>query len=337
MLVPMKKAKGIILFSGGLDSLLAAKILLNQQIELIGINCVLPYVSPFIKNEELAVSKFADEINLKLIYHRCGKPYIEMLKKPRYGYGKNINPCIDCKIFFLKVAEKYMKELSADFVATGEVVGQRPMSQLKHTLLQIENNSSLKGRLLRPLSAKILEPTVPEKEGLIDRNKFYEINGRSRTAQFKLAEELNIIEYESPAGGCKFTDKNISNRMFDIIKHKNEIDDIDLYLCTIGRHFRLNENLKIIVARNSEECNKLEEAIKYSNGLFIPNFSGPSVYIDGKIDCNIIEIIVSIINKFGKYCEKDNSIDLYNNKYKIIRTVSSKTIVDTVFLESKRI
>lgn len=332
----MKKAKGILLFSGGLDSLIAAKILMEQNIELIGLHCILPFLSPKLDTDELFASKAAKEIGLNLIHYRCDSEYIDMLKNPIHGYGKNINPCIDCKIFFMKIAEKMMIEHNADFVATGEVVGQRPMSQLKHTLNHIENSTSLKGRLLRPLSAKLLKPTIPELEGQIDREKLLDINGRGRSQQIDLADDFGIEDYASPAGGCVFTDSNIAKRMFDIIEHKKNITNIDLYLCTIGRNYRINDDLKIIVARNEKECNDLKELQEYSDIIFAPEFSGPTVYASGIIDPEKYELIASIINRFGKMDENNIEIKIFNKK-KQISVISSKEIVSDEKLNEMRI
>ncbi len=175
--------KGIVLFSGGLDSLLTVKVLQQQDVELVGIFFVLPFYSPFTDFRTLSAVHAAEELGLELRLHYCDREYLDIIKNPAYGYGKGINPCIDCRIYFLKKAAELMNELEADFVATGEVVGQRPMSQMKNTLRLIEKQSGLNGRILRPLSAKILEPTIPEREGILDREKFMDLNGRSRKRQ----------------------------------------------------------------------------------------------------------------------------------------------------------
>ena len=199
-----KKGKCILLYSGGLDSLLAGKILIDLNIEVIGFHCVLPYYPPDTDLEKLDISIYAKQIGLNLRYHRCGDEYIDILKNPPNGYGKHINPCIDCKIYFIKKAVELMQKTDADFVATGEVMGQRPMSQQKNSLNHIENNT-LKGKLLRPLSAKLLVPTIPEITGIVDREKLYDINGRGRSKQFELAKNFGIKNFSSPAGGCLFT------------------------------------------------------------------------------------------------------------------------------------
>jgi len=308
-------ARGILLYSGGLDSLLAAKLLMEQGVELTGLHFILPFYPPDFDFTDLHSVKQAADIGLKLEFYKCGKEYLEMLKNPIHGYGKNINPCIDCKIFFIKKASEYMKHFKADFVATGEVVGQRPMSQLKHTLKHIEKSTDLKGRLLRPLSAKILEPTIAELEGKIDRNRLLDINGRGRKRQLELAAEYGITDYTSPSGGCLFTDKNIALRIKDIFDHEEDINETDIYSATIGRHFRTENNVKIIVARNEKEGKELEKIKNYSDCMIYPEFSGPTIFIKGKINDGDKKIITSILTKYGRpEADEKRFYLVYNNK-----------------------
>ncbi len=303
-------AKGILLYSGGLDSILAAKLLMEQNVDLIGLHFVLPFYPPSFDLNELDAAKQAKKIGLKLEFYRCGKEYLEMVKNPIHGYGKNINPCIDCKIFFIKKATEYMELFNADFVATGEVVGQRPMSQLKHTLRHIEKSTNLAGKLLRPLSAKILEPTIAEKEGKIDRTRLLDINGRGRKHQLELAAKYGITDYSSPSGGCLFTDKNIASRIKDIFAKEDKVEEIDLYLSTIGRHFRTDKNSKIIIARNQKESMDLENIKEFADSMLYPIFSGPTVFIKGKIDDRDLSAITSIMARYGKPEPENNRISL---------------------------
>jgi tRNA U34 2-thiouridine synthase MnmA/TrmU len=309
------KARGILLYSGGLDSLLAAKLLMDQGVELTGLHFILPFYPPDFDFDELHSVKQAKNIGLKLEFYRCGKEYLEMLKNPMHGYGKNINPCIDCKIFFIKKASEYMERYKADFVATGEVVGQRPMSQLKHTLKHIEKSTNLKGRLLRPLSAKILDPTIAEIEGKIDRNRLLDINGRGRKRQLELAAEYGISDYASPAGGCLFTDKNIASRIKDIFDHEDDVGENDIYSATIGRHFRTENNVKIIVSRNEKEGMELEKIKNDADCMAYPEFSGPTIFIKGRMNEQDKEIITAIMTKYGKPEENEKRFHLvYKDK-----------------------
>ena len=331
----IKKGKCILLYSGGLDSLLAGKILIDLNIEVIGLHCVLPYYPPDTDLEKLDLSMNAKNIGLNLIHHRCGEDYIDILKNPPNGYGKNINPCIDCKIYFIKKAAEMMLETDADFVATGEVIGQRPMSQHKNSLNLIEK-STLKGKLLRPLSAKLLKPTIPEITGIVDRDKLYDINGRGRSRQFELAEIFGLKNFSSPSGGCLFTDKFISARVKDLIDNEPEFKQEELYLLKIGRHFRINPSLKIIVSKSEEDTMQLEKYENNSDFFFRPDFSGPSVYVKGVMNDADIDIINSIISRYGKPSSTENLINIYKNK-NLYKTINAIDQIDDEKLEDYRI
>jgi len=305
----MKKTKGVILFSGGLDSVLAARLLMEQNIELIGFHCILPFSDPHIKNEDLAVTKSAKQIGLKLVYHKCGKEYLDMVKNPPNGYGKYVNPCIDCKIYFITKAAEYMNEIGADFVATGEVVGQRPMSQQKHTINQIKNETKLDGRLLRPLSAKILKPTFVEEQGLVNRDKLLDFNGRGRTRQMKLAEKYGIENYESPSGGCHFTEELVANKARDLFKYHFDYSSDDIFLLSGGRHFRISETTKVIVGRNEFENENIEK-LKYIGTLFRPNFKGATLLVKGLIEEKDYEFVSSILARYGKPEELEYEVEI---------------------------
>jgi len=331
----MKHGKCILLYSGGLDSLLAGKILMDLGVEVTGLHFILPYFLPDIEPEMLKESVIAKQIGLKIIHYRCGEEYIDMLKNPPHGYGKHINPCIDCKIFFIKKAIELMAETGADFIATGEVVGQRPMSQLKHTLNHIEN-STLKGKLLRPLSAKLLKPTIAEINGIIDREKLYDINGRGRSRQIELAKKFGIKEYTSPAGGCLFTDKFMALRIRDLIVNSPDFKQDDLYLLKTGRHFRLNPSVKIIVSRNERESIELEKHESLFTYAFKPLFKGPSVFVKGILNNDDINIINSIICRYGKPVEEENHIEIFSNETLLFKSTSVEPINDDI-LEKMRI
>ena len=204
-----------------------------------------------------------------------------MLRKPKYGYGRNMNPCIDCKIFMIRKAKKYAKEIGADFLFTGEVLGERPKSQHSPALRLIEQDSGLKGRLLRPLSAKLLSETVAEKKGLIDRTKLLSIQGRSRKPQFQLAKEYGITSYPSPAGGCLLTCEEYSKKLKDLFNNKRRISLSDVALLRLGRHFRLGKN-KIIVGRNETENKLLMQQKNNSDFYFeLTDIVGPVTLLQG--------------------------------------------------------
>jgi len=322
----VSQVKGVLLYSGGLDSLIAARLLMDQGISLTGLHCILPYYPPDQNADDMKQTKLAKQIGLELVHYRCGNEYIEMLKKPAHGYGKEINPCIDCKIFFLRRAAELMGDLKADFVATGEVAGQRPMSQLKHTLIHIEKESGLTGRLIRPLSAKIFKPSVPELEGLVDRDRLLDINGRGRKRQMELAAFYGITDYELPAGGCLFTDKTIAALIRDAFNKEKNVSQLDLFLLKTGRHLRLTDDLKIIVSRNKAETEELEKYTGFSDFFFKPEFSGPSVYARGLMTGHDLQVILAIITFYGKASKEENLITVYQKNVQIKKIPALETI-----------
>ena len=250
----IKRAIG--LFSGGLDSWLAALVVQKQGFDVT----LLHFSSPYYGYKDEGLKKLeeqAKKYGFNLVVHEPGLDYIEMLTNPRYGYGKAINPCIDCHAFMLRTSRGYMDELKASFVFTGEVMGQRPMSQHKNALRSVEKTSNLQGYLIRPLSAKLLNESIPEQEGVIDREQLYDISGRGRKRQIELAKEFNLTDYPAPAGGCKFTERHLKPR-FNYIKSQNSnINWEDMRLLLIGRHFNINDDLHLIIARDNVEVEKL--------------------------------------------------------------------------------
>ena len=281
---------------------------MEQGFDVTGFYCILPFTADDFVPEDSPPALLAEKIGLPLVFYRCGQEYLDMVKAPEHGYGANMNPCIDCKIHFMKKAGAYMKESGALFVATGEVVGQRPMSQLKHIMNHILKASNLEGRLLRPLSAKLLKPTIMEEQGIVDRDKLFGIQGRGRKPQMELAAKYGITEYASPAGGCLFTDPNVSARLRDLFAHHKDCSVTDTYLLTIGRHFRLDNGSKLIVARNESEGKKLAFYKGSSPFYFEPSFKGPSALVRGEPESDIVPLAASIICRYGRPDEKNNTI-----------------------------
>jgi tRNA-specific 2-thiouridylase len=275
----MTKIKALALLSGGLDSTLAAKLILEQGIDVVAINFASPFCS--YAKDELGVAEVAKQLNVPLKVVNVGDEYLKIVRKPKHGYGKNMNPCIDCRIFILKEAKKYAKEIGAAFIFTGEVLGERPMSQHFSALQLVEEESGLKGKILRPLSARLLPETVMEKKGLVDRGKLLCIRGRSRKPQIKLAEEFNIRDYPSPAGGCLLTCREYASKLRDLFKHKKRCSMADVSLLKVGRHFRFGKN-KIVVGRNEAE-NKILTAQKTQNDCYfeVPNIGSPITVLQG--------------------------------------------------------
>ena len=258
------KAKALALFSGGLDSSLAVKLVQEQGVEVEAIAFLTPFYSA--KPGGFSLERAAQQLGVPLTVVRLGLDYLRVIRKPKYGYGKHMNPCIDCRIYMLQKAKQYAKRIGASFIITGEVLGERPMSQNWKALKIIEEESSLKGRLLRPLSAKLLPPTEPEKAGIVDRNRLLDIRGRSRKRQLALARVYGITLYQSPAGGCLLTYKEFVAKLRDLLMHRKRVSMADLELLKVGRHFRFGDN-KIIVGRNREE-NEMLLRLKGRNDYF---------------------------------------------------------------------
>lgn len=300
-----KKTKALVLLSGGLDSILAAKLLLAQNIEVEGI-C---FYSNFFDCG--LAKKAAKRLDIKLREVDISEEFLKIIKTPKYGYGVGLNPCIDCHALMLKKAGEIMKKEEFSFVATGEVLGERPMSQHKKALEIVEREAGLKDYLLRPLSAKLLEPTVFEKQGLIDREKLLDISGRSRKRQIELAEFFGISDYPTPAGGCTLTQVGFAERMKDLIKHKPNFDLDDAKLIKIGRHFWIDD-AQIILGRNKEENKILLEAKKEKDIIVEPeNFVGPSALIrDKKICEEVIKRAKELIVQYSLKVKKDEDLSL---------------------------
>jgi tRNA U34 2-thiouridine synthase MnmA/TrmU len=255
------KRKAVALLSGGLDSTLAVRMMLDCDIEVEALNFTSPFCTCTGKNSgcKSEAVRVAQEYNIPIKVMHKGTDYLEIVRNPVHGYGKGVNPCVDCRIYLLKKAREYMLEIGADFVFTGEVLGQRPMSQRRDTLRVIERESGLAGLLLRPLSARHFEPTLPEKEGWVDRDKLLAIEGRSRSSQIMLAEELDVKNYPCPAGGCLLTELSFVPKVRDVFDHSEELVLRDFRLLKIGRHFRIGPQSKSIIGRSETDNDQLEQ------------------------------------------------------------------------------
>lgn len=305
--------KAIALLSGGLDSTLAVKVLLEQGIAVEALNFTSPFCTCTGKNAgcKSEAVRVAEEFNIPIKVMNKGLDYLELVRKPRHGYGKGLNPCIDCRIFLLKKAKEYMQEVGADFVITGEVLGQRPMSQRRDTLRVIERESGLEGLLLRPLSAKHFQPTIPESEGWVDREKLLAMQGRSRREQFELAEELDVKNYPCPAGGCLLTELSFVGKVRDVFEHCDDLNLRDFRLLKLGRHFRIGERTKVIVGRNDAENNLLEAALQPGEAA-LRWVDGPSplAALMGKSDPELRRIAAQILLRYTKAPKEEATIEV---------------------------
>ena len=263
----MKKRKAIALFSGGLDSTLAIKLIIDQGVEVIACNINTGFGTTHDRQKHM--QNMCDQIGAELRIIDIQSEYLQnVLFSPKYGYGKHFNPCIDCHAKMFEVAKEIMEAESADFLISGEVLGQRPMSQNADALNIVLNEANVNGLLVRPLSAQQLKPTIAETEGWIDREKLENIQGRSRDRQLELVDAYGITDYESPGGGCLLTDANFTIKIMDYIKHDPTFNVEDIQVLKWGRHFRLPDGAKMVVGRKKDENRHLQE-IKNSKFIHI--------------------------------------------------------------------
>lgn len=290
--------KAIALVSGGLDSTLAARLVKEQGIEVIALHFEIPFCVCGKNNPRGSGNPACGavtDLGLELKTIDISNEFLDTVKNPKHGYGKNLNPCIDCRILMLRKAKELMAKIGADFLVTGEVLGQRPMSQYKHALELIDKESGLKGLVLRPLSAKILPPTIPEKEGWVDAHKLLGFQGRSRRPQMDLAEAFDIRGYSSPAGGCLLTEPLFVSKVRDLIDHK-EFSLGNIELLKIGRHFRLGSKTKLIAGRDEKENERLSSLAKKNDYLFSTrDIPGPVALGRGVFTKGLIELSCGIV------------------------------------------
>lgn len=266
--------RALAMISGGLDSILAAKLIKEQGIEVIGI-CFRSYFF----NEENA-KRMTAQIGIRLEVVDFSKEHFEMVKNPKHGWGKNINPCIDCHSMMMKYSGELLEKFDADFIITGEVLNQRPMSQNRSALDVVKKQSGFSEKILRPLCAKNLKETQMEIDGLVDREKLLDISGRSRKIQMELAEKWGIKDYPSPAGGCKLTEPGYAVRLKEVLDRKNEVTEKDIHLLKYGRHFISENNVKIIVSRTAEEGEQIKALLGNKDMMFLATkFRGAMVII----------------------------------------------------------
>ena len=294
--------KAVALISGGLDSLLAARLVRDQGYDVTGLYFTSAFSKSYGREDDTPAVAVSRAMGLDLRIRDLGMPYIDLIRSPRHGYGKNSNPCIDCKIFMLNEAKAVMQELGAPFVVTGEVLGQRPMSQRRDTLHVIERDAGLRGLILRPLSATVLPPTRAEQDGLIDRGRLLGISGRGRTVQLRLAERYGIQGFSTPAGGCLLTDRNFSEKLQDLFRTKEQVSLDDIRLLTVGRHFKLESGLRIVLGRDQKENEVLAGIATHGFHLFIPHdFPGPVALLSGTPTAEIKQAVGRLILTYSKH------------------------------------
>ncbi|MBH80711.1 MAG: tRNA (5-methylaminomethyl-2-thiouridylate)-methyltransferase [Gammaproteobacteria bacterium] len=316
-----KQPKAVALISGGLDSMLAAKVVMDQGVHVEGINfftgfCVEGHTHA-IREKDRAKPKrnnalwVAEQLGIKLHIIDVIEEYKDVLLNPKHGYGANLNPCLDCKIFMVNkaLAWSFMEENGFDFIITGEVIGQRPKSQRKETMPVIARESGAQDRLLRPLCAKLLPETHPEREGWVDRGALFDFHGRNRKPQIALAESLGFSDWSQPAGGCCFlTDAQYSAKLTDLWQAQGsrayELDDI--MLLKVGRHIRPNERFKLIVGREEGENRYLEGYRRRFTSLHATSHKGPLALVDGDADDDELALAARILARYGQGRDADS-------------------------------
>lgn len=295
------KRKAVALISGGLDSILAARVVMDMGFDVTGLFFTSAFSKGYGKEASSPAARVASSVGIELKVIDMGREHIDLIRNPKHGYGKNINPCIDCKIFMLSKAKTVLEEVGASFIITGEVLGQRPMSQRRDTLNIIERDYGLKGMVLRPLSGRLLPPTKAELEGIIDRERLLGISGRSRTSQIELARRYGIQGFSTPAGGCLLTDQNFARRLRELFEHKQVVTEGDIRLLTIGRHFRLPSGAKVVIGRNKME-NEMLMALPYNDFKLLrpADFPGPVAVLTDEKDAEDSAAAAGLILKYSK-------------------------------------
>ena len=317
-----KKVRALGLCSGGLDSMMSGLVLRKQGIDVEWVSFETPYFNAGKARRASEITGIP--LTVKPIYNI----YIEMLKNPPAGYGKYMNPCMDCHTLMFKLAGEMMPEGKFDFLFSGEVLGQRPMSQNKQSLHYVAKHSGYKGYILRPLSAKNLPETIPEKEGLVDREQLLDIAGRGRKRQMELAKEFGITEYPAPAGGCLLTDKNFSIRLRDLFEHQETGTENEMHLLKYGRHFRLNPENKLILGRTEKDNRQI---LKYHNPatdtiIDVRDYPSPIGLVQQAAPDNAILLAASICTGYSK-APKLSPVDV------VIKTGKRKKVIQVIAIQ----
>ncbi|MBE0432705.1 tRNA 4-thiouridine(8) synthase ThiI [candidate division WOR-3 bacterium] len=306
---PGKPAKAVVLYSGGLDSSIALELVREWGVKTYPLH---------ISHQLLAAQQLPSVPDLKTI--DVTEELAQIVQEPEHGYGKNLNPCIDCRILMLKKAKEYMSEVKADFVVTGEVLEQRQMSQRLDTLMLIEKKAGLAGMVVRPLSGALLPATVPETQGLIKRQDMLMIRGRSRRLSLEIAKKKKVVEFLPPSGGCLLTDPGFSRRLADVLRFGKKIGASDIDLLKIGRHFRISPDAKLIVGRNEDENMKIDELADETRVFFyVPDTGSPNALLLG--DRKYLSTAAAIT---ARYSDKKNEPQVevyYRHKGKSARTI----------------
>jgi hypothetical protein len=327
------KRKAISLLSGGLDSLLASRITLEQGVEVVGVHFTSPLCNGIKEDEGERARRTGAELGIRVLVRDKGEEYLNLVRNPKHGYGKHMNPCIDCRIYMLKLTHRLMLEEGAAFIVTGEVLGQRPMSQRRETMRLIEKESGLEGLIVRPLSAMLFPPTLPEKEGVLDRTKLFAVSGRSRRRQYELIERYGLSQFSSPAGGCLLADPIFARKLRDLFDCGEPFSMRDVGLLRLGRHFRF-QGRRLVFGRNKEENDYLEAYWSPPYLLVRPEgFKGPCALVEGGADEGVLKFIAAILAFYGKHQASPVHFDVYDGK--VTHCAVERTEIDPEKYRSK--
>lgn len=297
-----RRPKAVALLSGGLDSTLAVLVLLREGIDVTAVTflthfgCDITDSSSCSRDPLPSARRFGFEVRL---CHLADK-FIEIVKNPKYGHGKNMNPCIDCRILMLREAKVLMDIMGADFLVTGEVLGQRPMSQRRACFPMIDREAGVEGLVLRPLSARLMPPTLLERRGLIRRERLYSLNGRTRKPQMALAEEFGLDDYPAPAGGCLLTEPVYSCRLRDLLRYNPDPELRDIHLLRVGRHFRSSDRCKIVVGRNELDNERILSLLSPSDTVLnVEGVGSPVTIVAGAPSADDLLVAASITARYS--------------------------------------
>ncbi|HVP23748.1 MAG TPA: 7-cyano-7-deazaguanine synthase [Conexivisphaerales archaeon] len=297
-----RKPKAMVLLSGGLDSTLALAMMKEMGVDVIAVSFKTPFCN-FDCGSGACGGKIGDttlKYGVEWKPVSLGTEYLDIVRKPRHGHGSALNPCVDCRVMMYGRAKAMMKELGADFIVTGEVVGQRPMSQNRQALDIIERESGLQGLILRPLCAQLMEPTIPEKEGWVDRSRLLSVEGRSRRVQIQMAKSIGWKEYPNPSGGCLLTEKGFARRLKDLFEHEQHPDQNDIDLLKVGRHLRLEQGAKLVVGRDVLENSEISALAREDDVLMeVEKIPGPMGLLRGRFGEPQVVVAASVVARYS--------------------------------------
>jgi len=316
--------RAVALLSGGLDSTLAIRVMQDQDVEVHAINFMSLFCTCTPKDSSCAAAKTAvDQLGVPLKTVNTSEEFVELVKDPPHGYGSEVNPCLDCRIMMFRKAREYMEEVDARFLVTGEVLGERPMSQRREAMNLIEEEADVEGLVVRPLCAQHMEPSMPEEKGWVDRDQLLDIHGRNRTPQMELADEYDINDYPCPAGGCRLTDPGFASRVRDLLDNEPDFGVNDMQLLKVGRHFRLSPDSRAVIGRDQEENGRLWTLCSEDDTLLqLQNHTGPTTLLRGALSDRDLEISAALTARYGNLdTSREVGVSVLNSAQESRRTL----------------